>query len=153
MIGTAHGLLDQCRQRGITLYLDNEDLRFRGLRGAMTPELRQAVAMQRAELVVVLATCPAVPWLPRRHDAEELMTGLHADLVRIRYECHGGAFAAVKLGAIGLWLEVCAGFIRDHALEAARGWDAFGLLRGAVESCRQTACRVANEEKSPGGEG
>lgn len=89
---TATDILDQCRQRGITLYLDSDGLRFRGRRGAMTPELREAVGMHRAEIIIALATCPSIPWFRRCHDAEELLIRLHADLIRIKYECHGGTF-------------------------------------------------------------
>jgi len=56
MSATGPDLIDQCRQRGITLYLDGQELRFRGPRGAMTPELRQVVAHRRAELVAMLNT-------------------------------------------------------------------------------------------------
>jgi hypothetical protein len=56
MTGTtsAVDLLDQCRQRGITLYCDGAELRFRGPTGAMTPELRQALAGRRADVQSLL---------------------------------------------------------------------------------------------------
>ena len=53
----------------------------------------------------------------------------------------------MKANVIGIWLEVCEGYIRDHALEAARGWDAMELLRGAIESCRETARRGGGIKK------
>jgi len=146
---TAIHILNQCRQRGITLYLDGDGLRFRGQRGAMTPELREAVGMYRAEIIMALATCPSVPWFLRRHDAEELLIRLHADLIRIKHEVYGGAFPPVKAGAICIWLEVCEGYVNAYALEAARGWDAMELLRGAVESCRGTARPVSKKPNRP----
>ncbi len=54
MTATAANLIDRCRQHGVTLYLDGDQLRFRGPRGALTPELRQAVAQHRAEVVRLL---------------------------------------------------------------------------------------------------
>jgi hypothetical protein len=51
-------LIDACRQRGITLYLDGEGLRFRGPRRAMTPVQRQEVADHRAELATLLRQPP-----------------------------------------------------------------------------------------------
>jgi hypothetical protein len=55
----AANLIDQCRRRGIALYLDGDELRFRGPRGAMTQELRQAVANARADLIARLRPIPA----------------------------------------------------------------------------------------------
>jgi hypothetical protein len=58
MSSTATDLLDQCRQCGVTLYLDGDVLRFRGPRGAMTAVLRQVLAQHRAELVALLRRPP-----------------------------------------------------------------------------------------------
>jgi hypothetical protein len=43
-------------------------------------------------------------------------------------------FPPVKANVIGIYTEVCEGYVRDHELEAARGWDALDLLRSAVRS-------------------
>jgi hypothetical protein len=144
-------LLHRLAEHDVVLSLERGALRYSAPPSAYTAELRQAVAAARAEIVVALATQPAVPWLLRRHDAEELLTRLHANLIRARYECHGGAFPSVKVNVIGIWLEVCEGYVRDHAIEAARGWDWMQLLRGAVEHCRETACRGTETDQPPKG--
>jgi hypothetical protein len=63
---TTNDLMDQCRQRGIALYVAGDELRFRGRRGAMTQELRQALRDRRAETLAalrsrVVAAGPEVP--------------------------------------------------------------------------------------------
>jgi hypothetical protein len=60
MSATAADLMDRCRGFGITLYLEGDELRFRGPRGAMTPELRQVVADNKAALVALLRPPPSL---------------------------------------------------------------------------------------------
>jgi hypothetical protein len=43
-----------------------------------------------------------------------------------------GRIAESRRNAFGVWLEVCEKYARDRELEAARGWDALELLRGAA---------------------
>jgi hypothetical protein len=61
MSATPTDLLDRCRRRGITLYLDGAALRYRGPRGALTPELRQVVAEHRADLIALLGKSSKSP--------------------------------------------------------------------------------------------
>ena len=48
---TPTDLLDTLEERGITLIPDGTDLRYRGPRGAFTPDLRAAVASHKALLM------------------------------------------------------------------------------------------------------
>jgi hypothetical protein len=144
-------LLLHLAERDVVLRLEGGALRYSAPPGAYTAELREAVATHRAGIIVALATCPAEPWFLHHHDADELLVHLHASLIRAKHEHHGGAYPIAKANAIGIWLEVAESYIRHHAIEAARGWDAMALLHGAVESCLATARRGAKKEESPGG--
>ena len=48
---TAAQLLDSLHNRGVTLFVEGNRLRYRAVPGAYAQELRQAVAEQRAELI------------------------------------------------------------------------------------------------------
>jgi TubC N-terminal docking domain len=50
----AHDLIAECRTRGISLEVIGERLRCRGPVGVLTPELKQALAAQKAALVQIL---------------------------------------------------------------------------------------------------
>ena len=50
----AHDLIAECRTRGIVLEVIGERLRCRGPVGVLTPELKQALAAQKAALVQIL---------------------------------------------------------------------------------------------------
>jgi hypothetical protein len=51
---TAADLLTSCRERGIVLIDEGENLRFRAPRGAMTPDLKAALARHKRELLAML---------------------------------------------------------------------------------------------------
>jgi hypothetical protein len=57
---TPTDLIDQCRQQGIVLYLDGEALRYRCPRGALSPELKSALAAGREGLRAHLQGPPPV---------------------------------------------------------------------------------------------
>lgn len=48
-------VLAALRQRGVELIPDGTDIRCRGPKGAMTPELRQALSAHKAELLALLS--------------------------------------------------------------------------------------------------
>jgi hypothetical protein len=50
-----HALLGELRNRGVHLSVEGDALRYRGPRGALTPELREAVAANKPELVRLLS--------------------------------------------------------------------------------------------------
>src|SRR3712207_5800178 len=61
LLGTAADVLAVCAQRGVVLSLDGDQPRYRASRGAMTPDLRAALAAHRDELRHLLALTPASP--------------------------------------------------------------------------------------------
>ena len=88
---TPHAILAELRNRGVHLTVEGDALRYRGPRGALTPDLRQAVAHHKPELVRLLST-----------------SALDAD---------AGEVAAVKLRntAIGdVWLVADAEALAEH---------------------------------------
>jgi hypothetical protein len=52
-----------------------------------------------------------------------------------------GRAPAVRAAALRTWLEVAEGYVSDPEREAARGWDALALLRGAVKQALTLAAR------------
>jgi hypothetical protein len=65
-------------------------------------------------------------------EAERLLAQLREALARVDADVAAGKASAVRAAAIRTWLEVAEGYVKDRDLEAARGWDALELLRGAV---------------------
>jgi hypothetical protein len=65
-------------------------------------------------------------------EAEHLLGHLRRELTRLERTWPGGKFPPVTANVVGIFTEVCESYVRDHELEAARGWDALALLRAAV---------------------
>ena len=80
---TAHDLIAACRTRGISLEVIGERLRCRAPAGVLTPELKQALADQKAPLMQILTTegpgtlSPAVPM-----DAEVIAIQAWSDILQ-----------------------------------------------------------------------
>jgi TubC N-terminal docking domain len=53
-------LLEQLAERGVTLYLDGERLRYWGPQGALTGALRDAIARDRQRILHRLRSAPSV---------------------------------------------------------------------------------------------
>lgn len=58
---TAAALLAELRRRGVELWAEGDRLGYRAPRGALTPELREAVAARKGELLELLRGGPARP--------------------------------------------------------------------------------------------
>jgi hypothetical protein len=65
-------------------------------------------------------------------EADRLLDHLRRELAQLERAWPGGQFPPVKANVVQVAVEVCESYIRDHDLEAARGWDALALLRAAV---------------------
>ena len=51
---TAVAILEEAKQRGIVLEAQGDQLHFRALKGTLTPELREALARHKGEILTVL---------------------------------------------------------------------------------------------------
>jgi hypothetical protein len=65
-------------------------------------------------------------------EADRLLDHLRRRLARLERAWPKGQFPPVKANVVRIAVEVCESYVRDHDLEAARGWDALALLRAAV---------------------
>jgi amino acid adenylation domain-containing protein len=59
-------LLDELARRDVTLWTDGDDVRYRGPRGALTPELREALRESKAQVVAILRERARVMTTPPR---------------------------------------------------------------------------------------
>ena len=71
--------------------------------------------------------------------AERLLAEARDAVTTVEVGVRSGRLPDVKAAAARLWLEVAESCARDHALEAARGWDALGLLGRVVAELRRRA--------------
>jgi hypothetical protein len=69
----ATALLDTLRTRGIELTSDGDELRYRAPKGALTPELRQAIGERRPELLA-LVRCHIQLERPSAADVADLLS-------------------------------------------------------------------------------
>jgi molecular chaperone GrpE len=162
---TAADLLSTLRARGVEVQAHDGRLRWRP-REAVTLEERDLLARHKAELLAILAA-PAAPLPPARPskpskpsaaswdpaEAERLLQGLRAALARVEADVAAGLAPAARAAAVRTWLEVGEGFVNDHEREAARGWDALALLRGAVAEALKAAQRALPAGDGPGKDG
>jgi len=129
--------------------VDGDRLVIRGPKSAEA--IGQQLLDRKAEVIEYLAA-----WIPcgryfirddtppwDQAEADRLVAQLVADVDAIERTCSGRRFPPVTASVIGIWREACEGYVRDHALERARGWNAAELLRGAVARCLETAERGA----------
>jgi len=58
---TLHAILTELRNRGVELIPEGKAIRYRAPRGVFTPELRQAVASKKTELLALLSPSPPNP--------------------------------------------------------------------------------------------
>jgi hypothetical protein len=57
---------------------------------------------------------------------------LRDGLARIEREQYHAKFPPHLARVVEIGVKLCGAYVRDHEAEAARGWDALELLRGAV---------------------
>ena len=65
-------------------------------------------------------------------EAERLLAHLREALARVDEAVAADKAPAAQGAAMRTWLEVVEGLVNGREREAARGWDALELLRGAV---------------------
>jgi hypothetical protein len=130
---TATDLLDDLARQGFCLTPEGDGIRVRPA-SRLTGELRQVIRAHKAALLALLVDpeepAPAVTW--DQAEAEGLLAELRDGLARRESTWPGRKFPPVKAAVLQIGVEACEAYVRDHDLEAARGWDALALLRAAV---------------------
>jgi hypothetical protein len=109
---------------------------------------RQALARTASEPLAdreISEVSEQTPVVWDQAEAERLLGHLRRELARLEQAWPGGRLPPVKANAVGVYIEVCEGYVRDHDLEVARGWDALELLRAAVARALTLATPPAAE--------
>jgi hypothetical protein len=118
-----HDVLRLVRERGVFLWPGPDgQLRWRCV-GQLPDDLRQRLVAHKAEILALLPP----RWNPSA--AESLLAKVRVAVAHAAAEHKASRMTAVRRNVVGLWLEVCEGFARDHEVEARHGWDAMELLK------------------------
>jgi hypothetical protein len=139
---TAADLLARCRALGLDLSAGPDS----GLNWEADTdppaELLADLAGSKAELLALLRAAevqtPAPPW--DQAEADGLLVELRSEVERIKAE-FGGPLPRPLEMLLADALGIGERYIRDHDMEAARGWDALALLGELVPHVRDLVTR------------
>jgi hypothetical protein len=131
----AADLLADLTRRGFTLSLVGCNLRV-SPGSDLSDGDRRRIKAHRAELIRLAAP----PW-EHQEEADRLLAQLRQDIARAEREQRDGRSLPLMKSAVRTWVDVCEGYVRNYAVEAARGWDALALLRAAAKRAREAARR------------
>lgn len=81
-------------------------------------------------LVAAPTPSPALPW--DAAGAERTLRDLTTELLRIECQVYRGRFPDRVRSVVDIGLEMCRGYVANHQLEAARGYDPMELLRSGA---------------------
>src|SRR5262249_35845756 len=148
---TVDELLEDLARQGFTLAAEGDGIRVRPV-SRLPEELRQALRRRKPEVLAILAArpaplSPAPPSEPSAADwdvaaAARLLAELQAEVERIEAREFGGRLPEPLQSVLTDALALGEQYVRDHAAEAARGWDALELLRGLVPHVRRCAANA-----------
>ncbi len=82
---------------------------------------------------------------PNHAEAERLLADHRTELARLERQLPGGRFPPITARLVADGLKIAEGYIRDHALERARGWDPMELLRDMLAQNIAFARRARQE--------
>jgi TubC N-terminal docking domain len=143
---TAAELLADLTCQGFRLTREDDGISVRPA-SRLTGELRQAIRTHRPALLALLAvparTAPVFCW--DQAEAERLLAQMGEALARVDRAVAAGKAPTARADAIRTLRDVAEGYVSGREQEAARGWDALELLRGAA----QRALRLAAGERPP----
>jgi hypothetical protein len=119
-------ILATAESAGVELSTDGERLRWKCPGGV--PELVKELLAEHKPVLVRYLALRDTPW-SQQAEAEHLLAAHRKELARLERVLHRGQFPPVTANLVADGLKIAAGYIRDHALEQARGWDPMELLR------------------------
>jgi hypothetical protein len=121
-------LLAEFRGRGVELFAKDGGLRFRAAKGALTPEMRQAVTEHRADLLALLSSPPAVldDWDVAAAAAELVRI---ADLLDAAMRMEGVETA--QCNVVEVFRALAQRYATDHDPVL---WDAFAAFETTIRS-------------------
>jgi hypothetical protein len=146
---SAIDLLTDLYRQGFTLAAEGGGIRLRPA-SRLTEDLRQVIRANKPELLAIISSAatlvtpvpaskpsapPVAPW--DAAEANRLLEELRVDIRRIESVDFGGRPPTPLQHVLADALVIAEGFIANHELEAARGWDALDLLRGVVRRVRR----------------
>jgi hypothetical protein len=144
---TAAELLADLTRQGFNLAPEGDGIGVRPAR-RLTEQQQEAIRAHKPALLTLLAAppqlAPSFTW--DQAEAERLLGQIREALARVERAVAADEAPAHRVAVVQLWLEVAEGFVKNRKAEAARGWDALDLLRGAV---RQGLRAAAGERPSP----
>jgi hypothetical protein len=134
---SAANLLADLRTLGIELQPHGDRIRFRP-RHVITKGLLERLRIHKAELLIVLGhlLIPFNGETWNQGEADALLTELRAEVARIEREEFRGQMPGPLANVFADALDIATGYVRNHDIEAARGWDALELLRGMIRQIR-----------------
>jgi hypothetical protein len=141
---TAAELLADLARDGFTLVPEGEGIRVSPV-SRLTPARRRAIAAHKPALLALLAAPrrPAHTFVWDQAEAERLLAEVREATAHVEAAVNAGQAPPVRLAVLRTWLEVAERYVSDRECEAAGGWDALELLRGAARQARRVAAAGA----------
>jgi hypothetical protein len=153
---SASDLLADLARQGFSLVPEGGGIRVTPA-SRLTEELRHAIRSHKFALLTLLANAqkptPARLW--HQAEAEKLLADLRATVERINRSDFRGRPPALFRKLAADVVAIAEGHVRDHEMEAARGWDALELLRDRKRVLLGIAGHILamGEQDRLGGEG
>jgi hypothetical protein len=151
-MSAAANLLNRLTRQGISLAAEPEGIRVRPA-SLLTAELRQAILAHKADLLALLrqpAGAALPPW--SQAAADQVLADIRATIARLERGFPGGRFPAPVQNLMTDAIANAERLIRDHEMEAARGWDALELLCGVRQLVQEVAARARRTLAALGGD-
>jgi len=136
---TPAALLEAACAAGLSVSAEEDRIVVRGPRQA--ERLARQLVARKGELLPIVRSGvassrpPPPPSQAPAWDhaaADRLLAAARIAIAHAADECQAGRMTVIRRNVVALWLEVSEGYVRDHEMEARRGWDAMALLRSVV---------------------
>jgi hypothetical protein len=133
---TPNAVLDDARSAGVDLFATPGGTIRWCCAGPLPEHIRQNLIAHKAEILALLRQTTA--W--DQVEGERLLAELRSEVDKIRFR-FGGRPPVPLTQLLADAITIGERYVREHELEAARGWDALELLRDLVPHVRDLAAR------------